>query len=423
MFTFLLKGIIRDRHRSLFPIMVVTTGVWLTVFMNCWIKGVMGDFVDSNAKFSTGHVKVMTKPYAENVDQKPNDLALIDVNQTIDNLNQQYPEMTWVKRIQFGGLLDVPDENGETKSQGPAVGLAVDLFSDNSREIETLNIAKAIVRGRMPERPGEILISNEFAERLGIKPGEVATLLSSTMYGSMAMYNFHIAGTIQFGVAVMDRSAMIIDITDAQLALDMENAAGEILGYFNNNIYDNKKAEETAKTFNELYKDSEDEFAPVMLELKKQNDLAGMMDYMSNMTSIFIFIFVIAMSIVLWNSGLIGGLRRYGEIGVRLAIGENKTRIYKSMIYESIMIGFIGSLTGTMIGLVLSFLLSKGIDFSSMMKNSTMMIPSVYRTQITPNAFFIGFFPGLFSTVLGTTLSGIGIYKRQTAQLFKELEV
>ncbi|HIM09839.1 TPA: hypothetical protein EYM26_03450, partial [Candidatus Poribacteria bacterium] len=60
---------------------------------------------------------------------------------------------------------------------------------------------------------------------------------------------------------------------------------------------------------------------------------------------------------------------------------------------------------------------------SSMLKNVNMMFPSVLRASISSETFYIGFFPGLFSTVLGTALSGIGIYKRQTAQLFKELEV
>jgi len=50
------------------------------------------------------------------------------------------------------------------------------------------------------------------------------------------------------------------------------------------------------------------------------------------------------------------------------------------------------------------------------------MMPSVIRAQITTSAFFLGFIPGLASTVIGTMLSGIGIYKRQTARLFKELE-
>jgi putative ABC transport system permease protein len=35
----------------------------------------------------------------------------------------------------------------------------------------------------------------------------------------------------------------------------------------------------------------------------------------------------------------------------------------------------------------------------------------------------IGFLPGLLATLLGSALSGVGIYKRKTAQLFKELEV
>ena len=40
----------------------------------------MGDTIEMNAKFSNGHVKVMTKAYAENMSQIPNDLALIGCN-------------------------------------------------------------------------------------------------------------------------------------------------------------------------------------------------------------------------------------------------------------------------------------------------------------------------------------------------------
>jgi putative ABC transport system permease protein len=129
------------------------------------------------------------------------------------------------------------------------------------------------------------------------------------------------------------------------------------------------------------------------------------------------------MSVVLWNSGLIGGLRRYGEIGVRLAIGENKGHIYRAMILESVVIGVFGSAVGTVIGLSLAFYLQvHGFNIGNMMENATMMMPNVLRASITPPAYFIGLIPGLFATVLGTSLSGIGIYRRQTASLFKELE-
>ena len=54
-----------------------------------------------------------------------------------------------------------------------------------------------------------------------------------------------------------------------------------------------------------------------------------------------IMIFVLAMLIILWNTGLLGGLRRYSEFGVWPALGEEKKRIYKTIIYEAILIGYI----------------------------------------------------------------------------------
>ncbi|MFC2097527.1 ABC transporter permease [Bacteroidota bacterium] len=423
MIKFLIKGLLRDRHRSLLPIIVVSIGVFLTVLFHCWLSGIMGDMIDMNAKFSTGHVKIMSKSYSENINQIPNDLALTGVEDLLENTKKDYPDISWVERIQFGGLLDVPDENGETKSQGPTMGMAIDLFSDNKLEISNLNIEKSLQRGKLPENPKEILISEEFAQKLDIGPGANVTLIASTMYGSMSMSNFIVSGTIKFGITAMDRGTIVVDINDARLTLDMEDAAGEILGFFNSNIYEDELAIEITNSFNSKYSNA-DEYSPVMLRLKEQNNLASMLDLYDSMSGIIISVFVLAMSIVLWNSGLLGGLRRYSEVGIRLAIGENKGHVYRSMITESIAIGVIGSVIGTAIGLSLSYYMqSHGMDFSSFAKNSTMMMPGVFHTSVNASAWYIGFFPGLFSTVLGTCLSGIGIYKRKTAQLFKELEI
>ena len=102
-------------------------------------------------------------------------------------------------------MIDIPNENGETRIQGPVTGMAVDLFSKSSPERKLLNINESLVRGRLPDKPGEILIAEDFANRLKVAPGDTATLLGSTMYGSMAMTNFVIAGTVRFGIAAMDR--------------------------------------------------------------------------------------------------------------------------------------------------------------------------------------------------------------------------
>jgi putative ABC transport system permease protein len=56
------------------------------------------------------------------------------------------------------------------------------------------------------------------------------------------------------------------------------------------------------------------------------------------------------------------------------------------------------------------------------MPNSTLVFNSVIRAQVTLLTFFIGFIPGLLATGIGTAISGIGVYQRQTATLIKELE-
>lgn len=423
MIRFLIKGLMRDRSRSLFPVLIVSLGVMLTVFLQTWLQGAMGDIVRSSAGFSTGHVKIMSKAYAENRSQTPNDLALLGAEKLLAAVRKNHPDMAWVERIRFGGLLDIPDKQGETRAQGPAAGLAVDLLSTQSTEIAHLNIRESIVRGRLPEKPGEILIGDQFARNLKANPGDAVTLLSTTMHGGMSMRNFTVAGTVRFGINAMDRGAVLIDIADIRRALDMDDAAGELLGYFRDGIYHDAMAMQIARAFNERFTVPGDDYAPVMVALRDQDGLGEYLDMGYYFSFIASGIFVIAMSIVLWNVGLIGGLRRYGEMGLRLAIGENKSHVYGSLIIEALIIGIAGSVIGTAVGLALAWYLQiYGIDIGSMVKSSSMMMSNVMRAEITGAAYYIGFIPGIFSTVLGAALSGIGIYRRQTAQLFKELE-
>ncbi len=423
MIKFLFKGLLRDKSRSRLPVLVVTIGVTLTVLMHAYITGFMGDAIEMNAKFSNGHLKVMTREYAENIEQSPNDLALIDVEDLVDNLETQFPNVDFEERILFGGLIDVPDSNRETKAQGPAMGMGIDLLSENSSVIDRLNIEKSLVRGSMPGTEGEILISEEFSQKLSLNPGDDATLISSTMNGSMTMHNFVIAGSVSFGNEALDKGTVLVDINDARLALDMFDATSEILGFFKSGFYDNDRAKMIAEEFNNQYEDDDSEFAPIMKTLSQQGSMGQYVELSEVWASYISMVFIFAMSLVLWNAGLLGALRRYGEVGVRLAMGETKRHVYRTMIYESIMIGIAGSIIGTAFGLFFAWLIQTyGIDISGMMEGSSIMMPSEIRARITTADFYLGFVPGLIATVIGTLLAGIGIFKRQTAKLFKELE-
>ena len=421
MITFLLKGLLRDRSRSLFPILVVSAGAALAVFAYCWVQGARNDMVWSNAAFDTGHVKITTRAYAQESDLLPNDLALIGVDDLLAELRQSHPDLIWTSRTRFGGLLDIPDADGETRAQTPIVGLAVNL-ADGSPEYRILNIGASLVRGGLPLEPNRLLISEQMAQQLGVQVGDAATIISSTMHGSMTVHNFRIAGTVRFGVTAIDRGAVIADEREVRLMLDMEDASSEVVGYFGDLLFNQPGSRQIADAFNA--QQEADDFSPHMVTLAEQNELGSFLTIWNTFGGVIMSVFIVVMSIVLWNAGLMGSLRRYGEYGVRLAIGESKGHVYASMLYESLLIGVCGAVIGTLFGLAASYWLEvKGLDITSAMQNSSIMMSNIVRAQITPAAYYIGLIPGIIAPQLGALISGVGIFKRQTAQLFKELEV
>ena len=428
MIRFLTKGLLRDRSRSLFPVIIITITVGIVIFTIGFMKGTMNSVFLDTAVIISGHEKVVTRAYKEESQMLPNDLALLDVDQMVENLNIEYPTHFWSPRITFGGLLDIPDNNGETKDQGPVIAIGVDLLSSDSRVPEIWGLEKYLVDGRLPTTSKEVLISKKLATKLNIAVGDLATYIGTTMHNAFTTYNFLVVGLFNLRKGQADNQMMLVDISGAREALDMENAASEIFGFTHSLFYNDDKAVSLRTNYNNSYSDTSDIFSPVMLAMRDSSEQMGtMVDMIDGFLLIIGGVFLIIVTIVLWNMGLMNGLRRHGEFGLRLAMGESKGNVYRSMILESLIIGFTGTILGTSIGLMLTYYVQEyGIDYSevvSAMSTSSMVMPNIFYAQITPELYYIGFIPGVIATVLGTMLAGVAIYKREMAQLFKELEV
>ena len=426
MIKFLTKGLLRDRSRSLFPVLVITLTVTLVIFSIGFMQGSMNSLLLDTAVILTGHEKVVTRAYSEESQLMPNDLALMDVDQLIENLEQEYPDFFWSPRITFSGLLDVPDENGETRAQGPVIAYGIDLLSNESRQVEIWDLKRSLVSGKLPENSNDALISSKMADQLNIRIGESVTFIGSTMENAFTTYNFNVSGTFNLRKGQTDRQMMLVDLSGARLALDMDNAASEIFGFTHSLYYDDETAVALRTDYNKINSDSSDIFSPFMIALRDGNQMGTMVDISGAMMAIMGGIFLVIVMIVLWNMGLMNGLRRYGEIGLRLAMGESKGQVYRSMISEAIIIGLTGTVVGTGIGLALTYYVQEnGIDYTKgieALSNSSIVMPNIFYAQVTPDLFYIGFLPGVLATVLGTMLAGLAIYRREMAQLFKELE-
>ena len=426
MIKFLTKGLLRDRTRSFFPVLVITISVAIVVFASGFMAGTMNSLLLDTAVILSGHEKIVTRAYHEESMLMPNDLALLDADKLIDKLEKEHPEFFWTPRITFAGLLDVPDEKGETKSQGPVIGMGIDFFSEGSRQVEIWELERNLVSGTLPVKKNDALISSKLADKLNILVGEKVTFVGSTMDNAFTTYNYNIVGTFNLRKGQTDRQMMLVDISGAREALDMDNAASAIFGFMHNLFYDDAAVVALRTNYNKIESDSLDIFSPFMLALRDGNQMGAVVDMSNAMLAIMGSVFLVIVMVVLWNMGLMNGLRRYGEVGLRLAIGEPKGHVYRSLIIEALIIGLFGTIIGTGLGLSITYYVQEnGIDYTKgieALSNSSMVMPNIFYAQVTPDLLYIGLFPGVLATVFGTMLAGLAIYKREMSQLFKELE-
>ena len=426
MIKFLTKGLLRDRTRSFFPVLVITISVAIVVFASGFMTGMMNNLLLDTAVILSGHEKIVTRAYNEESMLMPNDLALLETDELIDKLEKEYPNFFWTPRITFAGLLDVPDEKGETKSQGPVIGMGIDFFTNESRQVEIWELERNLVNGTLPVQKNDVLISSKLADKLNVYVGEQVTFIGSTMYNAFTTYNYNILGTFNLRKGQTDRQLMLVDISGAREALDMDNAASAIFGFTHDLFYDDAAAVTLRTNYNNIESDTLDIFSPYMLALRDGNQMGTMVDMSNAMLAIMGSVFLVIVMVVLWNMGLMNGLRRYGEVGLRLAIGEPKGHVYRSLILEAVIIGLFGTVVGTGLGLSITYYVQEnGIDYTKgieALSNSSVVMPNIFYAQVTPDLFYIGFFPGVLATVFGTMLAGLAIYKREMSQLFKELE-
>lgn len=421
MLTFISKGVVRDPSRSVFPVLVCFCGVFLSFVGICFIDGFMESFIDTTANFDTGHVKIVSRAYGDEMNARPIELSLKPGPGYLEELSKRYPGFSWTRRTLSGGIFDVPDENGETKAQSPAAIMAMDFLSRDSGTAADLGIPRALTAGTQILHGGEILISSRMAERLGVQVGQEVTIFSSTADGSSTSGNFRVCGFVSFGITQLDRGTVLMDISDSDYLLDMEEYAAEVLG-FRNEGYDSSAIAAFRDEFNRSVEGT-DPYRPRMFALEDQNNLRETVDITAMANAIITAIFVLLMTLVLWNAGLINGLRRYSEIGMRMAIGERRSHIVRTLLGEAFLSGLIGTVLAIACALPLTYYLQEvGVDYSEEFKNVTLMANSIMRAKLSVTAAVLAALPGLCSSLLGMYIACLGIYGRDTASLFKELE-
>ncbi len=431
MIRWVLQGILRDKNRSLFPFLVVTAGVALVVFTFGFMEGIFMGMIDSTANLDTGHLRLVNKPFYDEEHLNPMDRALTGQNETRNWLiANSDPKIKWAPRIRWGAIADVPDENGETRSQTPIIGMALDLLSPDSRELERLDLKNSLLDGRLPEAAKEILLGYELARTLDVELEQTITLLGQTFDGGLATDNYTVVGFVRFGVFAMDKKMALIDLADAQDSFYMEDTVTDWLGFLPSHVaykdYKNFKVALQSRLSDLILhppKDWAKDDIPIVMSVLDQRNLDNLVNVFEMIKKIFVGIIVLLMVLVLWNAGLLNGIHRYGELGLLLAMGQTHAKLVWLLGIEAFAIGVLGALAGSLIGGgVVYYLQEVGINMGDAFAQTGMMMNDVMRGRVTAESFLLGAGPGIIASVLGSLFASVALFQRSEANLFRELE-
>lgn len=219
---------------------------------------------------------------------------------------------------------------------------------------ETRMRSGEILPDEAPEAGSDrVLLATGLAGSLGVKPGDVVTLLSLTPDGMLNALDVEVAGILTTGIQELDSRYLRVHLATAQRLLQTERISDLLV-----TLRDTALTEEVAGDLRRLLADEEPPLAVV--------DWRSRAPFFDQVRNLYLGIFwflgsVIFVLVVLSasNTLLMTLMERIREIGTLRAIGTSRGQIAAIVLFEALWLGLLGALLGDAVG----WILIHGINF------------------------------------------------------------
>ncbi|MBT8194801.1 MAG: ABC transporter permease, partial [Bacteroidia bacterium] len=198
--------------------------------------------------------------------------------------------------------------------------------------------------------------SKALAEYLNVKLKSKVVLTMQDKEGNITQVAFKIVGLFETNNAIFDEAFVFARANDLIRECELDTAYHELAIYLNNPDDVNATTAQLAKMNPNALVEDWRKIAP---ELELIESASGI-----NLFIVSIIIMV-ALLFSIINTMLMAVLERYKELGVLMAIGLNKLKVFYMIVLETIMLSLVGGPLGLLIGyLTIEYFQVYGIDFS-----------------------------------------------------------
>lgn len=358
------RNIWRNKTRSLVIMVSVAIGLLAGIGVLALYKGMMNSRVRTVIDAEASHLQIHNPEFKNDYDPSFIINYPDDVLQKIQSI--QEVKLVAPRSIVQGMLVTT------TGSAGVQInGVVPDV------EYKVSQLKQKIITGEgfHADKKNEIVIGKKLADKMKLKQGSKIVLTFTDTADNIVSSAFRVSSIYQSANTAFDEMNVYVPASTINELLLTGNGFQEIAILLKDDNDLDKVEQQLKKDFPSLLVESWKELSPETELMVKTVD-----EY----SYIIIIIILIALAFGILNTMLMSVLERTREIGMMVALGTSRIRIFLLIFFETIFL----TIAGTPVGLLTAYFITnhyqkRGLDLSGMGKD--MMASFGFSTMIYPS--------------------------------------
>jgi putative ABC transport system permease protein len=340
------RNIWRNKVRSTVVIIAITLGISAGVFSTAFFTGMMNQRIEQVISNELSHIQI----------HHPEFRSSMELGNFITNgkeLSSQIADIPNVKGVSNRIVIYSMISSAETASGVKIIGVNPD------DEIQVTDVEENIIEGEyfngILRNP--VLIGKKLAEKLKVKLRSRVVIMLQDLNNNITSGAFRVVGIYETPNSTFDESTVFVRDSDIARLTELPDNAGHEIAILveNNELVDTVQHQIVALNGE--------------LEILNWKELSPEMGYLTEVMDLYMYIFIIIILFALLfgiiNTMLMVVLERVKELGMLMAIGMNKQRVFNMIVLETVLLTLVGGVVGTLVGSGISkYFESHAIDMS-----------------------------------------------------------
>jgi putative ABC transport system permease protein len=377
------KNVWRSKGRSMVVMGSIVVGIWALIFGTGFMNGFMESYMADVINHDVSNVQVHHPEFKRD----------FDVKMYIPNGDEKAAEVLKWQEVKSTTTRVIV--NGMIASSRKGSGVQIRGI-DVEKEASVTRLDSLVKEGAYFEgiKRNPIVIGEKLASELKVKLRSKVVLTFNDAEGELTAVAFRVAGIVKSSSVKINELYVFVRKEDLSRNLAIGSNIHEIAIVSEDRADDEALAAKYNALFAEDKAESWREIAP---------ELALMQEMYSKSLYILLIIIMLALVFGIVNTMLMAVLERMRELGMLMAIGMNKVRVFFMVVIETIYLSTVGAPIGLLLGwLTIRYFRDVGVDLSSYSEGlESFGYSSVLYPYVESNSYFIVTVGVIITAIIG----------------------